>query len=49
MNEAPRRKRTGIKGEWEKLRFNAPSGLFHLWQVEDSIEPTWEEKMVTEN
>ena len=38
-----------LKEEWEKLRFNAPSGLFHLWQVEDSIEPTWEEKMVTEN
>lgn len=38
-----------LKGEWEKLRFNAPSGLFYLWQVEDSIEPTWEEKMVTEN
>jgi NDP-sugar pyrophosphorylase family protein len=38
-----------LKEEWEIARFNASAGLFHLWEVEGTAAPTWEEKIVTEN
>jgi len=38
-----------LKEEWEFMRFNAPSGLVHLWETEGCNNPTWEEKLVSEN
>ncbi len=38
-----------LKEVWETLRFKAPMGLIHLWEVEGDVDLTWEEKIVTEN
>ena len=38
-----------LSDEWENLRFDAPTGLFHLWEVQGDSNITWEEKLVTEN
>ncbi len=34
--------------DWEKLRLQAPAGLFHIWEAEGSPEASWQEKMVME-
>jgi NDP-sugar pyrophosphorylase family protein len=34
--------------DWEKLRFQAPAGLFHIWEAEGADNATWKEKMVME-
>lgn len=38
-----------ITEEWQKVRFEAPPGLFHFWEIESKEEPTWEEKIIMEN
>jgi|WetSurMetagenome_2_1015567.scaffolds.fasta_scaffold49157_2 NDP-sugar pyrophosphorylase family protein len=38
-----------IKEEWEFMRFNAPSGLFHPWETVHCNNPAWEEKIASEN
>ncbi|MCC7430379.1 sugar transferase, partial [bacterium] len=38
-----------ITEKWQKLRFEAPIGLFHFWEVESKDEPTWEEKITMDN
>jgi NDP-sugar pyrophosphorylase family protein len=38
-----------LSEDWEKIRFNGPSGLFHSWEVEQAGDISWEEKIVTEN
>jgi mannose-1-phosphate guanylyltransferase / phosphomannomutase len=38
-----------LKEEWEFMRFNVPSGLFHQWETEGNNPPEWEEKIVSEN
>jgi lipopolysaccharide/colanic/teichoic acid biosynthesis glycosyltransferase len=37
-----------LREDWEKLRFTAPAGLFHIWEAEGSSDSTWNEKMVME-
>lgn len=44
-----REEASSLKEEWETLRFKAPTGLFHLWEVEGGKDITWDEKLVTEN
>lgn len=36
------------QADWEKLRLQAPAGLFHIWEAEGSPEASWQEKMVME-
>ena len=38
-----------IEAEWEEMRFRAPAGLVHLWEVESGPDITEEEKLVSEN
>jgi lipopolysaccharide/colanic/teichoic acid biosynthesis glycosyltransferase len=38
-----------LKEEWETMRFGAPAGLFHLWEITGDKEMTWEEKIITDN
>ena len=38
-----------LSEEWEKIRFNGPSGLFHSWEVEQTGDISWEEKIMSEN
>ncbi|MBN1850867.1 MAG: sugar transferase [Deltaproteobacteria bacterium] len=38
-----------LREQWETVRFNAPAGIFHLWEIDGTAAPTWEEKLVTEN
>jgi NDP-sugar pyrophosphorylase family protein len=40
---------SAIKEEWEFMRFNAPSGLFHPWETVRCNDPEWEEKIASEN
>ena len=35
-----------LRDEWEIMRFKAPAGLFHFWEVEGERDLTWEEKIV---
>jgi NDP-sugar pyrophosphorylase family protein len=35
--------------DWQKIRFNAPAGLIHLWETDKNPLLTWEEKIVAEN
>jgi NDP-sugar pyrophosphorylase family protein len=37
-----------LREDWEKLRFTAPAGLFHIWEAEGSTDSTWNEKVVME-
>lgn len=39
---------THTQEDWEKLRLQAPSGLFHIWEAEGSPEASWQEKIVME-
>ncbi|MDM8543405.1 sugar transferase [Desulfococcaceae bacterium HSG9] len=38
-----------IEHEWQTLRFHAPSGLFHIWEVEGSPDMSWEEKLAADS
>jgi NDP-sugar pyrophosphorylase family protein len=38
-----------LKDEWQKVRFNAPTGLIHLWETEKMPLLTWDEKIISEN
>jgi lipopolysaccharide/colanic/teichoic acid biosynthesis glycosyltransferase len=38
-----------LKEEWETIRFQAPAGLFHLWEITGDKDSTWEEKVITDN
>lgn len=35
--------------EWQKVRFEAPAGLIHLWETEKNLTISWEEKIVSES
>ena len=38
-----------LSEEWEKIRFYGPSGLFHSWEVEQTGDISWEERIISEN
>jgi NDP-sugar pyrophosphorylase family protein len=40
---------SSLREEWETLRFEAPVGLFHLWEVDADGEPSREERLVMDN
>ncbi len=35
--------------EWQKVRFEAPTGLIHLWETEKFHNISWEEKIISES
>ncbi len=38
-----------ITEEWQKVRFEAPAGLIHLWETEKSLCISWEDKIISES
>ena len=35
--------------EWQKIRFEAPTGLIHLWETDKNLTISWEEKIISES
>ena len=35
--------------EWQKVRFEAPTGLIHLWETEKNLTISWEDKIISES
>ena len=40
---------TSLTEEWQKVRFEAPTGLIHLWETEKNLSISWEDKIVSES
>jgi hypothetical protein len=35
--------------EWQKIRFEAPTGLIQLWETDKNLTISWEEKIISES
>lgn len=38
-----------LNEEWQKVRFEAPTGLIHLWETDKNLSISWEEKIISES